>query len=196
MNTMMQVNHDLKTLYTIARTVVTKEALNELIYTEFEEGKDFLDQLRSIEQGEKMNTVKFKRLREDAQIPKKSTEDAACFDVYLPETYKPLDYAEVRIVPLGFSVAVPSGFELQVRARSGLASKGLMVANGVGCVDADYRGEVGVILFNASDNPMPLNKGDRICQLKLSYVPPCEFMEVKDLDETVRGEGGFGSTGL
>ena len=100
MNTMMQVNHDLKTLYTIARTVVTREALNELIYTEFEEGKDFLKQIQSVKLGAEMNTIKFKQLREDAQIPKRSTEDAACFDAYLPVDYNAIKPNETKVVPL------------------------------------------------------------------------------------------------
>ena len=138
--------------------------------------------------------IAFRRTITDAQIPMRSTEGAACFDAYLPQTYDPLVPGEIRIVNLGFQVEVPKGYELQVRARSGLASKGLIVANGVGCVDSDYRGDVGVILYNLSGMIMPLNKGDRVCQLKLSYTPDCYFEEVDLIEETERGSGGFGST--
>lgn len=142
-----------------------------------------------------MTTVKWKRLKTGAQLPKKSTSGAACFDAYLPETYEPIVPGQIRIVPLGFSVQIPEGFELQVRSRSGLASKGLIVANGVGCVDSDYMGEVGVILMNLSPAIMPLNMGDRICQLKLSAAPDISFEVVDEIDCTERGEGGFGHSG-
>lgn len=138
--------------------------------------------------------VKFKRLKTGAELPKKMTSGAACFDAVLPETYKPIAPGEIRIVPLGFSVELPEGFEMQVRARSGLASKGLIVANGIGTVDEDFRAEVGVILMNLSQSIFPLNKGDRICQLAIREVPSFEFIVVDELSETERGEGGFGST--
>jgi len=141
-----------------------------------------------------MITVKFKRLKTGAIVPKKGSDGAAAFDAYLPETYPPLEPNSIRIVSLGFSVEVPTGYELQVRARSGLASKGVIVANGVGMVDSDYRGDVGVILWNASGAIQPLSKGDRVCQLKLSLAPEFEFEVVDELDFTERGEDGFGST--
>jgi len=138
--------------------------------------------------------VKFKRLKTGAEVPKKMTSGSACFDAVLPESYNPIVPREIRIVPLGFSVELPTSFEMQVRARSGLASKGLIVANGIGTVDEDYTGEVGVILINLSQSIFPLNKGDRICQLAIREVPSFEFVVVDELSETERGEGGFGST--
>jgi dUTP pyrophosphatase len=129
------------------------------------------------------------------KMPTKATKGSACFDAYLPESYAPLRSGEIRIVDLGFQVEVPEGYELQIRSRSGLASKGIMVANGVGCVDSDYRGNVGVILLNASQSIQPLNKDDRICQLKLALAPEFEWNEVDIVDCTERGEGGFGSSG-
>lgn len=141
-------------------------------------------------------TVNFRRTKTYAELPKKSTEGAACYDAYLPETYTPMSAGEMRIVNLGFQVEVPKGYELQVRARSGLASRGVLVANGVGCVDSDYRGDVGVILWNASPAILPLNKGDRICQLKLSAAPDIVWNVVDEIEDTDRGGGGYGSTGV
>lgn len=138
--------------------------------------------------------IKWKRIKTHATLPSKSTKGAACYDAYLPENCT-LVPGEIKIVPLGFSVEVPANYELQVRARSGLASKGILVANGVGCVDSDYRGEVGVILFNCSGMPVLFNQGDRICQLKLSYAPVVQWTIVDEIEETDR-TGGFGSTGL
>lgn len=83
-----------------------------------------------------MVPINFRRTKTYAQLPKKATSGSACYDCYIPEQYAPLEPNEVRIVNLGFQVEVPSGFELQVRSRSGLASKGILVANGVGCVDS------------------------------------------------------------
>lgn len=142
-----------------------------------------------------MNVVKFKRLKNEAQVPKKSKNGDACYDCYLPETYPPLEPREIRIVDLGFSVEVPVGFELQVRSRSGLATKGIIVANGVGCVDSNYRGSVGVILWNSSGAIQPLNRGDRVCQVKLSLAPEITWEIVDELSETDRGEDGFGASG-
>ena len=140
--------------------------------------------------------IKFKRLKTGAELPKKSTTGAACYDAYIPENYPPLEPGQIRIVDLGFAVEVPEDYEIQVRARSGLATKGIMVANGVGCVDSDYRGSVGVILWNASPAIQPLNKGDRICQLKLSYAPKILWEVTDEIEDTERGQGGFGSTGV
>lgn len=140
--------------------------------------------------------IKFKQLVNDVQLPKKATKGAACYDVYSPANYPPLVPGEFRVIPLGFSVKVPDGFELQIRARSGLSKRGIIVANGVGCIDSDYRGEVGVILGNQSSAIQPINKGDRICQIKVAFAPEIEWEEIDVLDCTERGEGGYGSTGV
>lgn len=141
------------------------------------------------------NIIKFKRTMTFAKIPTKATEGAACFDAYLPITYPSILPGERKMIPLGFQVEVPEGYELQVRPRSGLASRGLMIANSPGCIDSDYRGDVGVILVNMSDNTFPLVEGDRICQLKLAVAPEAVFVEVEELSDTERGTGGFGHTG-
>lgn len=142
-----------------------------------------------------MPIVKFRRMKTDTIIPTKATAGSACYDAYIPEQLQPLYTGERRIVNLGFQVEVPEGYELQVRPRSGLASKGILIANSPGCIDSDYRGDVGVILVNLSEMIFPLNKGDRICQLKLSAAPTIDWEVVDEIEETERGEGGFGSTG-
>jgi dUTP pyrophosphatase len=104
---------------------------------------------------------------------------------------------ERRIVPTGISIALPVGFEAQVRPRSGLAAKsGITVANAPGTIDADYRGEVGVILVNLSKEPFRLSRGMRIAQIVVARHARAVWREVPALDETARGAGGFGSTGV
>ena len=104
---------------------------------------------------------------------------------------------ERRIVPTGISIALPVGFEAQVRPRSGLAAKnGVTVANAPGTIDADYRGEVGVILVNLSKEPFRITRGMRIAQLVVARHARAVWREVSELDRTARGAGGFGSTGV
>ncbi len=99
-------------------------------------------------------------------------------------------------VPCGFAMALPDGFEAQVRPRSGLAVRhGVTVLNAPGTIDSDYRGEVVVILVNHGDEPFIIRRGDRIAQLVVAPVTTAHFREKERLDETERGEGGFGSTG-
>jgi dUTP pyrophosphatase len=101
------------------------------------------------------------------------------------------------LIPTGLAIAVPAGFEVQVRPRSGLALKhGVTVANAPGTVDSDYRGPLGVILINLGDQPFVVRHGDRIAQLVVAPVVQAEFSIVDQLDNTARGEGGFGSTGV
>ena len=104
---------------------------------------------------------------------------------------------ERKIVPTGISIALPVGFEAQVRPRSGLAAKnGVTVANAPGTVDADYRGEIGVILINLSKEPFRISRGMRIAQLVVARHARAVWREVTELDRTARGAGGFGSTGV
>jgi dUTP pyrophosphatase len=107
-----------------------------------------------------------------------------------------LEPGDITIVPAGIAVAVPEGFEMQVRSRSGLSTKGLVVANAPGTVDSGYRGEVGVILTNISRGPLTVAPGDRIAQAVLAAVAHMPFQEVDDLPPSERGTGGFGSTGV
>ena len=102
-----------------------------------------------------------------------------------------------RLIPTGLYVAIPQGYELQMRPRSGLALKsGISLVNTPGTIDSDYRGEIGVIIINLSGEPFTVNPGDRICQMVLNRVPPLEWEEVAQLSDTDRGSGGFGHTGV
>ena len=116
---------------------------------------------------------------------------AACIDH--PMTIGPHERA---IIPTGFAIALPAGYEAQIRARSGMAAKhGIMPANGVGTIDADYRGEVGVILLNTSKEPFTVEPGMRIAQMIVQRYETVQWQEVEVLDETQRGATGYGSTG-
>lgn len=106
---------------------------------------------------------------------------------------KPL---ERKLIPTGLFIALPDGYEAQIRPRSGLALKnGVTVLNTPGTIDADYRGEIGVILINLSDSDFTINHGDRICQMIIQKIEQPVMVEVSVLDETERGAGGFGHTG-
>ena len=99
------------------------------------------------------------------------------------------------MIPTGFAIALPDGHEAQIRARSGLSIKhGITMVNGIGTIDADYRGEIGVLLINLGQEPFTIEPGMRIAQMVLSRYERIAWQESEELDETVRGEGGFGST--
>ena len=104
---------------------------------------------------------------------------------------------ERRLIPTGLYIALPPGYEAQVRPRSGLALKhGITVLNTPGTIDADYRGEVGVLLINLSQEPFPVHDGERIAQMVIARHEQAELVEVETLDETERGAGGYGHTGV
>lgn len=129
--------------------------------------------------------------------PSYATEKSAGMDLKAdikePVTLGPLERA---LIPTGLYIALPDGTEAQVRPRSGLAAKhGVSVLNAPGTIDADYRGEVKVILVNLSNEPFVVNPGERIAQMVVAQYAKVEWDEVEILDETDRGEGGFGSTG-
>lgn len=131
-------------------------------------------------------------------LPAYATELSAGMDLRAnidePIVLKPM---ERRLVPTGLHIALPVGYEAQVRPRSGLAlKKGITVLNAPGTVDADYRGEVGVILINLSDEPFTIEDGERIAQMVIVRHEHAEFVPVDILDETERGEGGYGHTGV
>ena len=108
-----------------------------------------------------------------------------------------LNPMERRLIPTGLYIALPPGYEAQVRPRSGLAlKKGITVLNAPGTIDADYRGEVGVLLINLSDQAFTVNDGERIAQMVIARYETAAFIEVEALDETERGEGGYGHTGV
>jgi dUTP pyrophosphatase len=132
---------------------------------------------------------------EGLPLPAYATEGAAGMDVVAAETLM-LAPGERCAVATGFAMAIPDGFEVQVRPRSGLALKhGITCLNTPGTIDSDYRGEVKVILINLGQEPFEINRGDRIAQLVPAPVQRARLDEVVSLDETGRGLGGFGSTG-
>ena len=130
-------------------------------------------------------------------LPQYATELSAGVDVRSTNTIPcRLEPLQRQIFPTGLFVELPKGYELQVRPRSGLAAKyGITVLNAPGTIDADYRGEIGVILVNLSNEAVTINPGERIAQLVLSRYERMEFEETTELSVTQRGEGGFGSTG-
>ena len=130
-------------------------------------------------------------------LPEYATEKSAGMDlkanIYDPITLNPLERA---MIPTGLSIALPDGTEAQIRPRSGLAAKhGISVLNAPGTIDADYRGEIKVILVNISNEPFTINPGERIAQMVVARYERVEWEAVETLDETERGAGGFGSTG-
>ena len=134
---------------------------------------------------------------EGLQLPAYATDGAAGLDLLaaVPETIQLAPGARM-LVPTGVSVAIPPGYEIQIRPRSGLALKnGIMVVNSPGTIDSDYRGEIGVILLNTGERPYSIDRGSRIAQAVLAPVTRLEWQEVSVLSETNRGAGGFGSTG-
>jgi dUTP pyrophosphatase len=141
--------------------------------------------------------IRLKRLPhgEGLPLPAYATAQAAGMDVVSAEALTIAPGAR-HAVATGFAIAIPEGYEVQVRPRSGLALKhGITCLNTPGTIDADYRGEVKVILANLGADPFPIARGDRIAQLVPAPVQRAAFAEVEDLDETARGTGGFGSTG-
>ena len=132
---------------------------------------------------------------EDLPLPAYATSGAAGLDVVAAEDVDLLP-GQRHAVATGFKVAIPHGFEIQVRPRSGLAFKhGLSVPNAPGTIDSDYRGELKILLINHGDQPFAIRRGERIAQLVPAAVTLATFDEVDDLDATSRGHGGFGSTG-
>lgn len=130
-------------------------------------------------------------------LPEYATAQSAGMDLRAninePIVLKPL---ERKLIPTGLHIALPAGYEAQVRPRSGLAlKKGITVLNAPGTVDADYRGEVGVVLINLSQEDFVINDGERIAQMVIAHHETADFVEVDVLDETERGEGGYGHTG-
>lgn len=139
--------------------------------------------------------VAFRRLDPEATAPSAMTEGAAGFDVAANEAVR-LEPGRFRMVRTGLAIAVPSGYEAQVRPRSGLAARhGIGILNAPGTIDSDYRGEVKVILFNFGLEPVDIARGDRIAQLVVQRVAPVRWIEHASLPETERGGGGFGHTG-
>lgn len=141
-----------------------------------------------------MTVIKFRRLK-PVPIPQYQTAEASGIDLHSAEslTIKP---GEFQVIDTGIAIELPKGLEAQVRPRSGLAAKyGIGVLNSPGTIDADYRGEIKVILFNFGKKPFKVKKYDRIAQLVFSSVTKVTLKEQKKLSKTARGSGGFGHTG-
>ena len=142
----------------------------------------------------KLDVVK---LRDDAMLPEYQTAGAAGADLHAcidgPIVLQPL---ERRMIPTGLAMSIPGGFEVQIRARSGMSIKhGITMVNGIGTIDADYRGEVGVLLINLSQESFTIEPGMRIAQMVVARYETVGWNVVEVLDETARGAGGYGSSG-
>ena len=145
-----------------------------------------------------MTKILIKKLSKTAIIPKYETQGASGVDISA-NINEDLTLAtnESILVPTGIAVSIPQGFEIQIRPRSGLAAKkGISVLNTPGTIDADYRGEIKVILINHGNEPFVIRNGDRIAQMVVCPIVQAKFEEVDELSDTERGSGGFGSTGV
>ena len=144
-----------------------------------------------------MTKVLIKKLDPSVELPAYKTNGASGMDLmaFIKETINLKPHTSF-LIPTGISVAFPNEFEIQIRPRSGLAAKNnISVLNTPGTIDSDYRGEIKVILFNHGDSDFLINNKDRIAQMILTPVIKMKLVETEDLPETIRGEGGFGSTG-
>jgi len=141
--------------------------------------------------------IAIKKLHEQAVLPEYQTEQAAGMDVVacIDEAII-LEPHQRTIVPTGLAIALPVGYEAQIRGRSGMAAKfGVMPANGIGTIDTDYRGEIGVILLNTSDEVFTIEPGMRVAQMVIAKYEKIAWEVTDELEATERGAGGFGSTG-
>lgn len=142
-----------------------------------------------------MVQLKIKKLASNAIIPKYANPGDAGMDLFSVEKYS-IKPGERTLVKTGISVEFPHGYEMQIRPRSGLAlKKGISIVNTPGTIDAEYRGEVGIILINHGNEVFEINQGDKIAQAVLNKIEFGEIEEVTELSDTERGSGGFGSTG-
>ena len=144
-----------------------------------------------------MNEILIKKLHSDVNIPKYETEGSSGLDLeaYIEKNLRLLS-GERKLVPTGVSVAMPNNFEIQIRPRSGLAYKnGISVVNTPGTIDSDYRGEIKVLLINLGTEAVTIKKFQRIAQMVICPIIKANLKEVQELPETIRGAGGFGSTG-
>ena len=144
-----------------------------------------------------MLKILIKKLNSEVKLPKYKTDGSSGMDLMAhiknPIHIKP---KKSELIPTGLSIAIPDNTEIQIRPRSGLAAKNnISVLNTPGTIDSDYRGELKVILYNHGDEEFIVNNGDRIAQMVLVPIIKANLEEVKDLPKTIRGEGGFGSTG-
>lgn len=141
--------------------------------------------------------VKVEKLRDDIELPKYTRDGDAGMDVRAAEEVI-LQPGETKIIPTGLRLAIPNGYEIQIRPRSGLSLKtGLRLPNSPGTIDSNYRGELGIIVQNTDEDiEHTIEKGDRIAQMVLNKLPKMLLQVVDNLDDTNRGDGGFGSSGI
>lgn len=144
--------------------------------------------------------IKFKRLRKELNLiplPSYATKGSAGLDIYAAiEKPITLPHSAIEMVPTNISVEIPEGYEIQVRPRSGLAAKhGIGILNSPGTIDSDYRGEIKIIIINFGKEDFVIQPAERIAQLVVSKVYTAKFIETNELNNTSRGEGGFGHTG-
>ena len=134
----------------------------------------------------------------DLPLPAYMSEGAAGMDLYANVKEEvTVEKGSIKLIPTGIRIALPEGFEAQIRPRSGLALKnGISLVNSPGTIDSDYRGEIGVIVINLGENDFVVKRGDRIAQMIINRYEKVEWTECADLDETERGEGGFGHSGV
>ena len=144
-----------------------------------------------------MTKILIKRLSKQVSLPKYETSGSSGMDLAANiDTNINIDPGKSAIIPTGLALSIPKGFEVQIRPRSGLAAKQkISVLNTPGTIDADYRGEIKVILINLGHEPFEVEKGLRIAQMVVCPIVQAQLKEVDDLSETERGKGGFGSTG-
>lgn len=144
--------------------------------------------------------IQVKRLEnaKDLPLPRFMTNGAAGMDLFANVTEEiVLMKGEIKLVPTGIAIALPIGYEAQIRPRSGLAFKhGISLVNTPGTIDSDYRGEINLIMINFGENSFTIKRGDRIAQMVINKIETPNIIEVNELSDTNRGSGGFGSTGL
>ncbi|WP_105615961.1 dUTP diphosphatase [Vallitalea okinawensis] len=133
----------------------------------------------------------------DIALPRYMSSGAAGMDIFAAVKEEViLEPGKIKLIPTGFKIALPEGYEAQIRPRSGLALKhGISLVNTPGTIDADYRGEIGIIMINFGVQPFTINRGDRIAQMVINKFETVNFISVDELEQTERGQGGFGHTG-
>lgn len=157
---------------------------------------EMMDSMMSKMYEKQIVQIGVKKLTEDAKMPKYATEGSAGFDLYTVGGDILIEPNKTVLVPTGLSFEIPVGYEIQIRARSGIALKTkLRLANGIGTIDADYKGEVKLIIENTGDEPHWIDTGTRLAQGVISELVPNVMTEVDELSDSERGEGGFMSTG-
>jgi len=147
-----------------------------------------------------MISLKVKRIGDNRDIPLPAYESQGSAGMDIRASVKePVSLMpnEIRLIPTGLAISVPPGYEAQIRPRSGLALRhGIGIVNSPGTIDSDYRGEIGILLINWGAEPFIINRCDRIAQIVISRVFQADLTEMDDLDQTTRGKGGFGHTGI